>query len=130
MEQLIELQIRYNDFDGQQVVNNANVFSLIENSHLIFFEKIIGNLWNWSNVPLVLSKIDVTFIAPITTKDNIYAKIEIVNIDVKHLNLKVQLTRGDLVYCIANLKIVHYDFVNKKSAPWSTDVLTLLKDNM
>ncbi len=130
MEQLIELQIRYNDFDGQQVVNNANIFSLIENSHLIFFERIIGNLWNWSNVPLVLSKIDVTFIAPITTKDNIYAKIEIVNIDVRHLNLKVQLTRGELVYCIANLKIVHYDFISKKSAAWNNDVLYLLKKTL
>ena len=130
MEHQIELQIRYNDFDGQQVVNNASIFSLIENAHLIFFENIVGSKWNWSNVPLVLSKINVTFISPVLTKCNIYAKVQIVDIEENHLNLRVKLTRGNIVYCIANLKIVHYNFKNKKSLAWENDILSLLENNM
>lgn len=129
MEQLIELQLRYNDFDGQKIVNNAAAFSLIENAHLIFFENIIGNRWDWTNVPLVLSKIKITFLTAINTKTNLLGSIKILRIESNFIELRVQLLREESIFCVAKIKIVHYDFSLKQSTPWKDEILSLLKEH-
>ena len=128
MEYSADLQLRYNDFDGQKIINNAVIFSLLENSHLLFFEHLIGDKWNWNSVPLVLSKIRVLYLKQIKSKENIYGKISVKEVKDFYVVLKIKLTsQSDDVYAIGELKLVHFDFEKYTKVKWDEFVYKALK---
>lgn len=129
MKYITKLQLRYCDFDGQRIVNNAAIFSLMENAHLLFFQNIIGDNWNWSNVPLVLSKINVVYLRKISTKDDLIAEISVKRLEDSYVILKIKLLLDeDTLYCIGELKLVHFNFELNTVVSWDSYIYKLLSD--
>ncbi|MCX6305396.1 MAG: hypothetical protein NT040_10530 [Bacteroidetes bacterium] len=128
MDFIAKLQLRYNDFDGQKIINNAVIFSLLENSQLLFFEQLVGSRWDWSCVPLVLSKINVVFVKQIQSKEPLHGRVLVKEVEDYFVVLKIYLeSPRSEVYSIGELKLVHYDFTKQEKVMWDEALYTNLK---
>ena len=85
------IQLRMNDLDVFNHVNNGAQCHILDYGRTQFFEKTLGEHIEWLTFDLVLVHIDMDFKEPIMIHDDIVCETEILEIGTKSVRLEQRL---------------------------------------
>mgnify|MGYP001163876745 FL=1 len=89
----VQIQIRFADIDAMGHVNNAVYLSYFELTRVHYFNKLLGENWDWETKGIILAHTELSFIKPIELNNEAFIEMEIGNIGTKsftfHYTIKV-----------------------------------------
>jgi acyl-CoA thioester hydrolase len=107
----LSVQIRFNDVDIFNHVNNSVYHHFYDLAKLSFFEEVLSNQMNWKDLAFVLASLKVDFIEPIYLDSIIEVQSQIASVGNKSLLLEQQIidTQNNRIksHCLATLVCVH-----------------------
>ena len=93
----LPIQIRFNDVDLAQHVNNAVYQEYFDLGRVSYFGQVIGENMDFTGLSLVIASFKVDFFQPVFLNDKIEVKTSISSIGNKSLEMKQQIIGvGDL----------------------------------
>ena len=111
----VKIQIRYSDIDLMGHVNNAVYLNYFEYTRVYYFEKLLGEDWDWEHQGFILVRNEIEYITPLLLKDKPVIEMSIGKIGNKSFVLHYELRLDGHVYTRASSKMVGYDMTEKKS---------------
>ncbi len=111
---IVPIQIRFNDIDKLEHVNNSVYQQFYDLGKVAYFDEVLGEHMDWSIEGLVLASISIEFLIPIKLHDRIEVRSKVCEIGNKSLKLKqeiVNLTTGQVS---STSKSIMVNFSNKK----------------
>jgi acyl-CoA thioester hydrolase len=86
-----QIQIRFNDIDIMEHVNNSVYQNYFDLARTKYFEQIFEQKMNWKNQALVLAKITIEYLKPIFMDENICVQTKVYKLGNKSLTMKQQI---------------------------------------
>lgn len=125
---ICKIQVRFNDFDSQKIVNHTKISEYIETAYVDFFKEKINTDWSYESIPLVLRKEITEFLIPVTGDSKPVCRIQVSEVRRSSFTLLIAVMDDDSAktYAIAERVIVHIDFETKR--PVSLD--EMIKENL
>ncbi len=114
------IQIRFNDIDLANHVNNAVYQYYYDYGKLQFFDKTFENIIDWTKSGFVLLNVNIDYISPIYLLDNIIVETRIDEVKNKSIVIQQVIrladTKGEFgVKSVAKSVMVAYNFISKES---------------
>lgn len=108
---ILPIQMRFNDFDTLGHLNNTVYFSFYDLGKTTYFEAVLREKIDRTNLDLVIAHIEVDFISPVFPGDNIAVQTAVVEIGRKSFRLFQQLIDLDtkVVKCVCRTVMVGFD---------------------
>lgn len=110
---LTTLQLRYSDFDMQQIINNSIYFNYFDLGKIDYFDRVKQLMNDLSKANIVVAHLDVDYFFPITTAEQYQIAVEtqIVQVGNKSLTLlqRIVNTETKQVKCSCRSVMVYLD---------------------
>ena len=108
---ILPIQMRFNDFDTLGHLNNTVYFSFYDLGKTTYFEAVLREKIDRTNLDLVIAHIEVDFISPVSPAENIAVQTAVVEIGRKSFKLFQQLIDVDTkdVKCVCRTVMVGFD---------------------
>ncbi|MFO7828435.1 MAG: thioesterase family protein [Bacteroidales bacterium] len=90
-----EIQIRFNDIDIMEHVNNSVYQNYFDLARTKYFEHVFNQKMNWKEQALVLAKITIEYLNPVFIDENICVRTKVYKLGNKSLNMVQQLINKD-----------------------------------
>jgi len=87
----IPIQIRFSDIDALSHVNNSFHAQYYDVGRINYFQEVMKQKIEWSNIVVVIVHIDIDFISPILQGDNIYVETKFFSFGKKSMKMHQQL---------------------------------------
>ena len=110
-----EIQIRFADIDVMGHVNNAVYLSYFEYTRVYYFEKLLGQNWDWKKHGILLIKNEVEYLKPILLSDNPHIEMFIGQIGNKSFTFHYEIRVNGTLYTKALSIMVSYNAFDKKT---------------
>ncbi|MGD8813026.1 MAG: thioesterase family protein [Anaerolineales bacterium] len=112
------IEIRYADIDAQRHVNNAKVFSFLENSRAMYLQHL--DLWDgrdFDKIGIILVQTDCTYKKPIAYGNRIHVGVRTARIGNKSIEMaySIQDPRSGTEFVTASSVVVTYDYQKDQS---------------
>ncbi len=86
-----KIQIRFNDIDVMEHVNNSVYQNYFDLARTKYFEQVFNQKMNWKNQALVLAKITIEYLKPIFMDENVCVQTKVYKLGNKSLTMKQQI---------------------------------------
>lgn len=108
---ILPIQMRFNDFDTLGHLNNTVYFSFYDLGKTTYFESVLREKIDRTNLDLVIAHIEVDFLTPVFPVENIAVQTAVVEIGRKSFKLFQQLIDVDTkdVKCVCRTVMVGFD---------------------
>ena len=110
-----EIQIRFVDIDVMGHVNNAVYLSYFEYTRVYYFEKLLGQNWDWGKNGILLIKNEVEYLKPILLNDKPQVEMFIGKIGNKSFTFHYEIRVNNVLYTRALSVMVSYNAIDKKT---------------
>jgi acyl-CoA thioester hydrolase len=112
------IEIRYADIDAQRHVNNAKIFSFLENARAVYLQRL--GLWDgrdFDRIGIILVQTGCTYKKPIAYGQRIHVGIRTTRLGNKSIEMSysVQEIDNDTEFATATSVIVAYDYQKEQS---------------
>lgn len=109
------IQLRFNDFDALGHVNNSVYFSFYDLGKTSYFADVLSKLEVAKEVGVVIGHIEVSFLLPVYSGENVAVQTAVVEIGNKSFKLLQHLVDLDTneIKCICNTVMVCFDAKTK-----------------
>jgi len=112
------IEIRYADIDAQRHVNNATIFSFLENARAIYLQHL--GLWdgrNFESIGIILVQTGCTYKRPIAYGQRIHVGVRTTRLGNKSIEMAYSIREIDdgTEFAEASSVIVAYDYQNEES---------------
>ena len=87
MKSIIDIEMRFSDFDIIGHVHNSRYLCYFEQGRMDLLSKIAGKDWNWKKRGLILGRNEIDYLKPIYIKDLIYIITKCENVGNKSFTL-------------------------------------------
>lgn len=118
---IIPIQIRFNDVDRLNHVNNACYLSFFELGRIHYFNDVLKRTVNWDKTGFILARTEVDHLKPVFLQDEIYCCSSVTKLGNKSMTMKnaiVKKENGVLTECAAGVFIlVAMDYEANASVP-------------
>ena len=107
--------VEFKHLDTQNYVNHTNIYTYFENAYIQFFMNEIKTGWTFSHMPILLKESATRFFKPVTESSSLEAKLEVVQLRSKGVELKISLidtVQPDMVYVSGNRVLIHCDLTS------------------
>jgi acyl-CoA thioester hydrolase len=113
----LPLQIRFNDVDLAQHVNNAVYQEFFDLGRLSYFREVMGKTIEFSGLSLVIASFKVDFFQPVFLYDKIEVSTKISGIGIKSLEMTQQISgEGESsIKAVSSSVLVCFNFSEKMS---------------
>lgn len=113
------VNVRFADIDVMGHVNNAVYLSYFEEARIAFFEKLIGDNWNWTDHGILVARNEIDYKVPIVLSDrpriNTWcSRIGTTSLTI-HYEVLIERNSHELIACTGSTVIVCYDYRQKKT---------------
>jgi acyl-CoA thioester hydrolase len=103
----LPVQIRFNDADPAQHVNNAVYQEYFDLGRVSYFKKVIGSSIDFAGISMVIASFKVDFFLPVFLEDQISVETKISLIGTKSLEMTQQIVRvGDSSPCAVSTSVL------------------------
>lgn len=113
------IEVRYADLDPQRHVNNATLFSYLEQARARYLQQL--GLWNgedFDRIGIILAEASATFKAPIAFTDRVSVELGVTRLGVKSLDIDYRVRDAqDRELATGRTVIVTYDYQKGESIP-------------
>ena len=113
------INIRFNDLDSMNHVNNAVYITYFEQARMEYFAEIIGLEWDWSSEGVLLARNEVDYKIPLLLHDDAKVEIWVSNVGTKSMEMSYRIIKkhkGEWVTCtVGKSVLVSFDYKNQKS---------------
>jgi acyl-CoA thioester hydrolase len=117
------IEVRYADLDPQRHVNNATLFSYLEQARARYLQHL--GLWNgedFDRIGIILAEASATFKAPIEFTDHVTVELGVTRLGVKSFDFDYRVRDGqDRELATGRTVIVTYDYQQGESIPIPAD---------
>ena len=86
-------EVRFGDIDVMGHVNNAVYLTYFEQARMAFFEKLIGDEWDWNKAGILLARNEVDYVEPIFLSDHVIIKTWCANVGNSSLVIQYEVMR-------------------------------------
>jgi acyl-CoA thioester hydrolase len=112
------IEIRYADIDAQRHVNNAKIFSFLENARAVYLQRL--GLWDgrdFDRIGIILVQTGCTYKKPIAYGQRIHVGVRTTRLGNKSIEMSysVQEIDNDTEFATATSVIVAYDYQKEQS---------------
>lgn len=129
---VLPIQIRFNDIDKLNHLNNACYLTFFELGRVNYFNNIIKSSVNWDEMGFILAHTEINHIQPIYLNDEVYCYTKVIRLGSKSLTVKNAIAKkqsNKLVICAEGTGVlVAMDFKNKLSIVIPLDWRKLIKE--
>ncbi|MCW3077017.1 MAG: fadM 1 [Bacteroidetes bacterium] len=126
------VQVRFNDVDRLNHVNNATYLSYFELGRVQYFNKVINDFINWDEKGIVIARVEVNYAAPVFLNDDIYCCTKVIKTGTKSITIKNSIVKnlnGQIIECASGISIlVAMDYVQQKSIPLPQTLVDLINN--
>lgn len=114
---ILPIQMRFNDFDTLGHLNNTVYFSFYDLGKTNYFETILREKIDRTNLDLVIAHIEVDFLSPVFPAESIAVQTTVVEVGRKSFRLFQQLIDVDTkdVKCVCRTVMVGFDVIDNTS---------------
>lgn len=113
------IQIRFNDIDVLNHLNNSCYLSFFELGRVNYFKKTLKNNIKWDKKGFVLARTEIDHVHPIFLEDEVYCFTKVTKFGKKSLTIKnsiVKKVKNELIECASGIGIlVAMDYKKKSS---------------
>lgn len=111
------VQIRFNDTDPAQHVNNSVYQEYLDLGRLAYFRKVMGRSMVFNALSMVIASIKIDFFTPVVLGDRIRVKTRISSLGSKSLEMVQQVVRaGEEEPCaVATTVLVCFNYRHQQS---------------
>jgi acyl-CoA thioester hydrolase len=112
------VEVRYNDLDTMQHVNNAVYLTYIEHARSVYLSTACQ--WDWNKLGLVLAKTDINYRKPILFHHKPTVWIRTSKLGQSSISQEVVITEKDhfnMIYADATIVLVHIDYRTGRPLP-------------
>ena len=110
----IPIQIRFNDVDRLNHVNNACYLSFFELGRVCYFNDVFKNIIDWNKSGFVLARTEIDHLLPVYLNDQVTCYTKVTNLGNKSLNIENALTKyidGQEIICAQGIGVlVAFDY--------------------
>lgn len=114
-ENSCKIQVRFSDLDALGHVNNAQHLTYFETARMCFFNKEVGEKWDWVKKGIILRKNEVEYLQPIYLTDDVEVEVLPESIGNTSFILSYILRVGETVKCKGSSVLVCYNFETAKT---------------
>lgn len=112
------IEIRYGDIDAQRHVNNARVFTYLEQARISYFQNL--GLWDgtdFDKIGFILAELSCTYKAPINYGQQIHCGVRTVSLGNKSIEVRQSIRDTESGVELASSKsvLVAYDYLGRQS---------------
>jgi acyl-CoA thioester hydrolase len=113
----LPVQIRFNDTDPAQHVNNSVYQEYLDLGRLAYFRKVMGRTMVFNDLSLVIASIKIDFFKPVLLSDRIRVETRITTLGNKSLEMVQQVVRaGEEEPCaVGTTVLVCFDYRHQRS---------------
>lgn len=109
------VNIRFSDFDMLAHINNANYLTYLEEARIQYFNEVItAGRVNWRKEGIILSRMEIDFLKPITGYENYFANVRVSRLGNKSFDFEyvITLQNGNDIQIIAHARsvVVCFDY--------------------
>ena len=117
------LKTRWRDLDAFRHVNNATFLSYIEDARILFFKRWDINLKEKS---LIVASVKIDYINQLEHPSNIIIGQKVSRIGTKSFDIQSAIFQenSEQLICSSIITSVCYDFINKKTVPLFSEILS------
>lgn len=116
---VIPIQVRFNDVDRLNHVNNSCYLSYFELGRVKYFNHVFKGVINWDKSGFVLARTEIDHVIPIYLNDEVRCYTRVIEIGTKSLTIENTVTKsenGTETVCAKGIGIlVAFDYVNRCS---------------
>ena len=87
----IPIQIRFSDIDALSHVNNSFFAQYYDVGRIYYFEDVMKEKIDWTEIVVVIVNIEINFISPILQGDDIYVESKLTNFGNKSMKMEQRL---------------------------------------
>jgi len=126
---IVPVQIRFNDIDGQQHVNNAVYQSYFDLGRVGYFTVISGKSYKTGGRSVVIASVKTDFIEPIFLHDSIQIETRIQKIGTKSLTMLQRITETETgeVKATCSTVFVGFDYEKQQAIELSHELRTMIR---
>ncbi len=121
-----ELNVRFMDVDALQHVNNARYLNFLEESRLAYSEEVLGMYKDLSEMNVVVARIEIDFLRPITFKEKVVIYTRVAKIGNSSFTFEsiicAQLNDKIIPSARSVQIVVAFDLKTQKSIPLPDDI--------
>ncbi len=129
---IIPIQLRFNDIDRFDHVNNANYLSFFELGRVNYFNQVLSNAINWNEKGFITARTEIDHITPLYLLDEVYCCTKIKKLGTKSMtidNVILKKENGQLIEAAKGIGIlVAMDYLQKISIDIPTEWRKLIED--
>lgn len=115
----IPIQIRFNDIDRLDHVNNACYLSFFELGRVHYFKEVFDKIIDWSTQGFILARTEIDHLKPIFLYDEVYCYTRVIKMGNKSLtfeNLIVKKEKDVLIECAKGIGVlVAMDYIKRET---------------
>ena len=127
-----KVAIRFADLDKLGHVNNAKYLTYMESARIFYFQEVMGQQVNWSELGVILAKAEINFVLPVELEDlEVCVFTSCTRIGGKSFDLSYVITKSDLTTICATgaTTMVCYNYSEAKSIMVPEQWRAKLEDN-
>lgn len=114
------IDVRYGDLDSQGHVNNARYLTYIEQARVAYLVELgLFDGRHFDQMPVIVADIHISYLTQIEFNQTVDTKVRVTRIGNKSITFEEVITNlaGDIVFARAEVIVVAYDYLEKKSIP-------------
>jgi acyl-CoA thioester hydrolase len=127
---IIPIQIRFNDIDGQQHVNNAVYQSYYDIGREGYFSAIQGQHYQTGGKSAVVASVQTDFLRPVFRHDSIQVETRVKSIGNKSLKLfqRISDSGEETVYSTCTTVFVGFDYDKQETIIIPPEMVAAIRD--
>ncbi|MBA2612001.1 MAG: acyl-CoA thioesterase [Bacteroidetes bacterium] len=129
---IIPIQLRFNDVDRLNHVNNACYLSFFELGRVKYFNQVLNKNINWNEKGFITARTEIDHLTPLYLLDEVYCCTKIIKLGTKSMTIKNVILKkvdGNLIEAASGIGIlVAMDYLKKISIEIPTDWRKLIED--
>jgi acyl-CoA thioester hydrolase len=87
------IQIRFNDIDAMNHLNNAVYLTYFELARIQYFDKVLQNNWKDIHIGLILAKAEINYKKPVFFSDHIEIYVRCQRVGTKSFDLEYEMVK-------------------------------------
>lgn len=115
----IPIQIRFNDIDRLNHVNNACYLTFFELGRVNYFNTVLKDCIDWDKEGFILARTELDHLLPVFLNDEVYCFTKIIRLGNKSLTIRnsvVKKVNASLIECASGTGVlVAMDYINQVS---------------
>ena len=113
------IQLRFNDIDRLDHVNNACYLNFFELGRVRYFNDVFTTNINWNEKGFVLARTEIDHLNPVFLNDTVFCYTKVIKLGTKSITIKntvVKKENNTLIECAKGIGVlVAMDYINNQS---------------